>query len=94
MKVFSVLGTKQTFVDKGQAAVMTLSFFSGAVLKDIFLLLVIPAVVFTVTFLIREKIFSGSPDWWIFVLRMSGGGKIRYCRQQRDLIGVKNEEHL
>ena len=87
MKVFSVLGTKQTFIDRGQAFVMMLFFFFGAVLKDIFLLLVFPAVIFAVTFLIREKVFSGKAEWWIFVLRMFGGGKVFYCRQYRDNAG-------
>ena len=94
MKVFSVLGTKQTFVDKGQVAIMTLFFFFGALFKDIFLLLVIPAVIFAVTFFIREKVFSGKSEWWIFVIRMFDGGKVFYCRQERDFIGVKNEKHL
>lgn len=89
MKVFSVLGAKQTFIDKGQAALMTLFFFSGALLEDIFLLLVLPAVVFAVTFIIREKAFSGKPEWWLFILRMFGGGEVFYCRQYRDRITVK-----
>ena len=94
MKVFSILGTKQTFVDKGQVAIMTLFFFSGALLKDIFLLLVFPAVIFAVTFFIREKVFSGKSEWWIFVLRMFDGGKVFYCRQKRDFVGVKHEKHI
>ena len=94
MKVFSILGTKQTFVDKGQLFAMTLFFFSGALLKDIFLLLVFPAVIFAVTFFIREKVFSGSSEWWVFVLRMFDGGKVFYCRQERDFPGVENEKHL
>ena len=89
MKVFSVLGTKQTFVDKGQVAIMTLFFFFGALFKDIFLLLVIPAVIFAVTFFIREKVFSGKSEWWIFVIRMFDGGKVFYCRQERDRIEEK-----
>lgn len=94
MKVFSILGTKQTFVDKGQLFAMTLFFFSGALLKDIFLLLVFPAVIFAVTFFIREKVFSGKSEWWIFVLRMFDGGKVFYCRQQRDRSWRNNEKHL
>ena len=94
MKVFSILGNKQTFVDKGQLFAMTLFFFSGALLKDIFLLLVFPAVIFAVTFFIREKVFSGKSEWWIFVLRMFEGGKVFYCRQERDFPGVKNEKHI
>ena len=94
MKVFGILGTKQTFVDKGQVFVMMLFFFFGAVLKDICLLLIFPGVIFAVTFFIRERVFSGSPDWWIFVLRMFYGGKVFYCRQRRDFIGVKNEKHF
>ncbi len=89
MKVFSILGTKQTFIDKGQLSVMTLFFFFGALLKDIFLLLIFPAVIFAVTFFIREKVFSGKSEWWIFVLRMFDGGKVFYCRQERDLIEEK-----
>ena len=89
MKVFSVLGTKQTFVDKGQLFAMTLFFFFGALLKDIFLLLVFPAMIFAVTFFIREKVFSGKSEWWIFVIRMFDGGKVFYCRQERDRIEEK-----
>ena len=84
MKVFSILGAKQAFVDKGQLALMTLFFFAGAVLKSILLLLVLPAVIFAATFFAREKIFSGKAEWWIFVLRMLGGGKVFYCRQFKD----------
>ena len=91
MKVFSILGTKQTFVDKGQLFVMTLFFFSGALLKDIFLLLVFPAVIFAVTFFIREKVFSGKPEWWILVLRMLGGGEVFYTSAVKDRIGGKTE---
>ena len=89
MKVFSILGTKQTLVDKGQAAMMTVFFFAGALLKSILLLVVLPAVIFAVTFFIREKVFSGKSEWWILALRMFDGGKIYYCRQERDLFGVK-----
>lgn len=89
MKVFSILGTKQTFVDKGQLFAMALFFFFGALLKDIFLLLVFPAVIFAVTFFIREKVFSGKSEWWIFVIRMFDGGKVFYCRQDRDRIEEK-----
>ena len=49
MKVFGILGTKQNFVDKGQAALMTVFFFAGAVFKSILLLLVLPAVIFVAT---------------------------------------------
>ena len=89
MKVFSILGAKQAFVDKGQLALMTVFFFAGAVFESIFLLLVLPAVIFAVTFFVREKIFLGKAEWWIFVLRMFGGGKIFYCRQFRDRVSVK-----
>ncbi len=89
MKVFSILGTKQAFVDKGQLALMTVFFFAGAVFESIFLLLVLPAVIFAVTFFVREKIFSGKAEWWIFVLRMFGGGRVFYCRQFRDRVSVK-----
>jgi hypothetical protein len=89
MKVFGILGTKQNFVDKGQAALMTLFFFFGAVLKSILLLVFLPAVIFAATFFIREKVFSGSSEWWIFVLRMFSGGKVFYCRQHKDIVGEK-----
>ena len=89
MKVYGILGTKQAFVDKGQVFLMTLFFFAGAVLKSILLLVVLPAVIFAVTFFVREKIFSGKAEWWIFVMRMFGSGKVFYCRQQRDRIAEK-----
>lgn len=89
MKVFSILGAKQAFADKGQLALMTVFFFAGAVFKSIALLIVFPAVIFAATFFVREKIFSGKAEWWIFVLRMFGGGKVFYCRQFRDRISAK-----
>ncbi len=89
MKVFSILGAKQAFIDKGQLALMTVFFFAGAVFKNIFLLLVFPVVIFAATFFVREKIFSGKAEWWIFVLRMMSGGRVFYCRQFRDRISVK-----
>ncbi|MBO7126188.1 hypothetical protein J6W78_01430 [bacterium] len=89
MKVYGILGTKQAFVDKGQAVLMTVFFFLGAVLKNIVLLVVLPAVIFAATFFVREKMFSGKAEWWIFVLRMFGGGKVFYCRQHKDVVGAK-----
>ena len=89
MKVFSILGTKQRFVDKGQALLMTVFFFAGAVLKSILLFVVLPALIFAATFFVREKFFSGSSDWWIFVIRMFDGGKVFYCRQYKDRTGTK-----
>ena len=89
MKVFGILGTKQTFVDKGQAVLMTVFFFAGALLKSILLLLVLPAVIFAATFFVREKFFSGSSEWWIFIFRMFSGGKVFYCRQYKDTAGAK-----
>ena len=89
MKVYGILGAKQAFVDRGQAVLMTVFFFTGAVFKNIVLLVLLPAVIFAATFIIREKVFSGKADWWIFVLRMFSGGRVFYCRQFRDRIIVK-----
>lgn len=95
MKVYGILGTKQAVLDKGQAFLISVFFFAGAVFKNIFLLFVFPLVIFAATFIIREKIFSGKPEWWLLVLRMSGGGRVFYCSSPKDGIAeLKNEKHL
>ncbi len=95
MKVFGILGTKQTLLDKGQIILMTLFFFTGAVLKNIFLLVVFPVLVFSVTFFIRERIFGGKPEWWILVLRMIDGRGSFYCLQIKDRAdGERNEKRF
>lgn len=91
MKVFGILGKKQTLLDKGQAVLMIFFFFSGAILENILFLFVCPLIVFSVTFFIREKLFSGKPEWWIFVVRMVQGGEIFYCRQFKDLIQLEKK---
>lgn len=91
MKVYGILGTKQALVDKGQALLMMFFFFTGALLKNIFFLLVFPLAVFAATFIVREKVFSGKPEWWILVLRMLGGGEVFYTSALKDRIGGKRE---
>lgn len=86
MKVYRILGSKKILADKGQIALMTFFFFVGAVSKSIVLLVICPAVIFAAAFFVREKAFSGKPEWWIFVLRMFGGGREFYCRQFRDRV--------
>ena len=58
-------------------------------MKNILLLVVLPAMIFATTFFVRERMFSGKPEWWIFVLRMFDGGKVFYCRQYKDRRGSK-----
>ena len=89
MKVYGILGTKQTVVDKGQAVLMTFFFFTGALLKNVFFLLVFPLVIFAATFMVREKMFSGKSEWWLLVLRMLGGGRVFYSSACKDRIPEK-----
>ena len=91
MKVYGILGTKQTVVDKGQAVLTTFFFFTGAVLKNVFFLLIFPLVLFAVTFAVREKIFAGKSEWWLLILRMLGGGKVFYTSALKDKIPEKAE---
>ena len=95
MKVYGILGTKQALLDKGQVFLISAFFFAGAVFKNNFLLFVCPLVIFAATFIVREKIFSGKPEWWLLVLRMAGGGRVFYTSALKDEIAeLKNEKHL
>lgn len=91
MKVYGILGAKQTVVDRGQAFLMTFFFFTGAVLKNVFFLLIFPLVIFAMTFAVREKMFSGKSEWWLLVLRMAGGGRVFYTSALKDKIPEKGE---
>ena len=92
MKVYRILGTKQALADKGQAFLILVFFFAGAVFKNIFLLFVFPLAVFAATFIVREKFFSGKPDWWLLVLRMLGGGRVFYTSAFKDRIPENGSE--
>lgn len=89
MKVYKTLGSKQTLLDKGQAILMALFFFIGAIYENLYFLLICPAIVFGVTFIVKEKFFSGKPEWGVYVLRMISGEKIFYARQIKDKIEIK-----
>lgn len=84
MKVYRILGTKQQLIDKTQAAVLSISFFIGAAMESLTFLLLIPAVTFGVTLFVREKFFSGKPEWGILIIRRLNGGNVYYSRQYRD----------
>ncbi len=88
MKIYKTLGSKQTLLDKGQAILMAVFFFIGAIYENLFFLLFAPVIVFAVTFIIKEKYFSGKPEWGIYVLRMLKGSRIYYSRQ------IKDEKHI
>lgn len=88
MKIYKTLGSKQTLLDKGQASLMAVFFFIGAIYENLFFLLFAPTIVFAVTFIIKEKYFSGKPEWGIYVLRMLKAGRIYYSRQ------IKDEKHI
>ncbi|HNZ53731.1 MAG TPA: hypothetical protein PLD55_08325 [bacterium] len=88
MKIYKTLGSKQTLLDKGQASLMAVFFFIGAIYENLFFLLFAPTIVFAVTFIIKEKYFSGKPEWGIYVLRMLKGSRIYYSRQ------IKDEKHI
>ncbi|MGI6394344.1 MAG: hypothetical protein ACOX2F_06400 [bacterium] len=89
MKVYKTLGSKQTLLDKGQAIIMAAFFFVGAIYENLYFLLICPAIVFGVTFIVKEKFFSGKPEWGIYVLRIISGKKIYYTRHIKDRIEIK-----
>ena len=84
MKIYKTLGSKQTLLDKGQASLMAVFFFIGAIYENLFFLLFAPTIVFAITFIIKEKYFSGKPEWGIYVLRMLKGSRIYYTRHTKD----------
>jgi len=87
--VYKTLGSKQTLLDKGQASLMAVFFFIGAIYENLYFLLICPVIVFAVTFIIKEKYFSGKPEWWIYCIRMIKAGKIYYSRHTKDIINIK-----
>jgi hypothetical protein len=87
--VYKTLGSKQTLLDKGQAVLMAVFFFIGAIYENLYFLLICPVIVFAVTFIIKEKYFSGKPEWWIYCIRMLKGDKIHYSRHTKDIINIK-----
>ena len=89
MKVYRILGSKQSLLDRGQASVMAIFFFMGAITESMFFLLIAPAIVFAVTFIIKEKYFSGKPEWSIYVVRMLRARKIHYSRHIKDKMEIK-----
>lgn len=89
MRVYRVLGSKQSFLDRGQAVLMSIFFFAGAVFENIFFLFICPVVIFAVTFIIREKYFGGKPEWWIYSVRMLRGENIYYSRHLKDRMELK-----
>jgi len=89
MRVYKTLGSKQTLLDKGQAVIMAAFFFIGAIYENLYFLLICPVIVFAVTFIIKEKYFSGKPEWGIYVLRMISGKKIFYSRHIKDRVEIK-----
>lgn len=89
MRVYKTLGSKQQLFDKGQAVLTASFFFAGAVFENIYFLLICPVIVFAVTFIIKEKYFSGKPEWWIYVLRMIASEKVFYTRHIKDRIEIK-----
>ncbi|MBO4440865.1 hypothetical protein J5834_02010 [bacterium] len=84
MKVYKILGTKQQLIDKTQAVILSVSLFIGAALKSLTFLLLLPAAAFGATLFIREKFFSGKPEWGLLIIRRLNGGNIYYSRQYRD----------
>ena len=65
------------------------SFFIGAIYENLYFLLICPAIVFSVTFIIKEKYFSGKPEWGLYVLRMISGKKVYYTRHIKDKVEIK-----
>lgn len=89
MRVYKTLGSKQSLLDKGQITLMAVFFFIGAINENIYFLLICPAIVFSLTFIIKEKYFSGKPEWGVYVIRMISGKKIYYTRQIKDRVEIK-----
>ena len=84
MKVYKILGTKQQLLDRTQAAALSVSFFIGAAFESLTFLLLIPLLAFGATLFIRERFFSGKPEWGTLIFRRLHGGEIHYSRQYRD----------
>lgn len=89
MHVFKILGKKQSLLDRSQAIVMAVFFFIGAVYENMYFLVICPAIIFAVTFIIKEKYFSGKPEWGIYVARMLMAKKIFYTRHRKDKVVIK-----
>jgi hypothetical protein len=89
MKTYKTLGSKQSLLDRGQAILMSVFFFIGAIYENLYFLLICPAIVFSVTFIIKEKYFSGKPEWGVYVLRMISGKKVYYTRHIKDKVEIK-----
>jgi len=89
MKVYKTLGSKQTLIDRSQAVLMSVFFFTGAIFENLYFLLICPAIIFSVTFIVRERYFGGKPEWGIYAMRMISGTKIYYTRQIKDRIEFK-----
>ena len=68
---------------------MAVFFFIGAITESMFFLLIAPTIVFAVTFIIKEKYFSGKPEWGIYVLRILKARKIFYTRHRKDTLEIK-----
>jgi len=88
MRVYKTLGSKQNLLDRSQAISMSIFFFIGAIYENLYFLLICPAIVFAVTFIIKEKYFSGKPEWGIYIARMMSGKKVYYGRQIKDKIEI------
>lgn len=89
MRVYKTLGSKQSLFDRSQAILMSVFFFIGAIYENLYFLLICPVVVFAITFIIKEKYFSGKPEWGIYVARIISGTKIYYTRQIKDRIELR-----
>ena len=89
MRVYKTLGSKQTMLDRSQAVLMSMFFFIGAIYENLYFLLICPAIVFSITFIIREKYFGGKPEWGIYAMRMIKNEEIYYARHLKDEINFK-----
>ena len=89
MRVYKTLGSKQSLLDRGQATLMAIFFFIGAIYENLYFLLICPAIVFSVTFIVKEKYFSGKPEWGTYCIRMIKGDKIHYSRHIKDRVEIK-----
>jgi len=86
MNVYRILGRKQCFVDRSQAILTLFFFLPGAIIENLFFLVVCPVSIFATTFFIREKYFGGKPEWAQLTIRMITGKRIYYTRQIKDKV--------
>ena len=78
MKVFAVLGTKNGVFDPFQIAVISVSALFGILFESIVLLVIVPGVLFLLTFSAKRLFFGGREEWPIYLARLMTGASGGY----------------